>query len=175
MNLTYYTNYSLRVVIYLGLHSSALASITQISAAFGISRNHLVKVVHHLARLGFIKTARGRGGGLRLAREPAKINIGDLVRQSEPGFRMVECFDKARNTCPLTPVCRLKGIVLEAENAFLGVLDGYSLADLLGPRRAMAELLGITLDRRAPLWRSSNHRQVRCRPSRTNGRAVSHA
>jgi Rrf2 family nitric oxide-sensitive transcriptional repressor len=152
MNLTYYTNYSLRTMVYLGLHSSSLASITQISEAFGISRNHLIKVVHNLARAGLIKTTRGRGGGLQLARDPREINIGDVVRKTEASFKMVECFDALHNTCPLTPVCELKSIVREAEEAFLHVLDRYTLADLLVRRKQMAALLKITYTRQNPLW-----------------------
>lgn len=153
MNLTLYTNYSLRTLVFLGLHSSSLASISQISSAFGISRNHLIKVVHNLAKLGFIKTTRGRGGGLRLARDPEEINIGEVVRKTESGFKLVECFDVAHNTCPLTPACELKKIILEAEEAFLKVLDGYSLADLLVRRKQMAALLKINLPRQTrPLW-----------------------
>ncbi len=167
MNLTYYTNYSLRVLVYLGLHSSSLASITQISDAFGISRNHLVKVVHNLAKLGFIKTTRGRGGGLRLARDPKLINIGDLVRKAEPNF---ECFDAGRNTCPLTPACELRGIVQEAEDAFLNVLDRHSLADLLARRKLMASLLGIAQSRHAPLWLQANGRNGKRCASGSNGR-----
>lgn len=152
MNLTYYTNYSLRVMIYLGLHSSSLASISQISEAFKISRNHLIKVVHNLAKQGFIKTTRGRGGGLRLARDPREINVGEVVRKTEANFNLVECFSSPTNTCPLTPACALKNIVLEAEEAFFSVLDRYSLADLLVRRKQMANLLGMTLSRQTPLW-----------------------
>src|SRR5690606_35461931 len=86
MNLTYFTNYSLRVMMYLGLNASSLTSISRISEAFAISRNHLIKVVHNLARQGFIKTVRGRGGGLRLARDPGEINLGDVVRKTEANF-----------------------------------------------------------------------------------------
>lgn len=170
MNLTYYTNYSLRVVVYLGVHSSSLASITQISEAYGISRNHLVKVVHNLAKLGFIKTTRGRGGGLRLARDPKTINIGELVRQTEPNFCMVECFNSSNNTCPLTPACELKCIMREASEAFLKVLNGYTLADLLAKRKQMAGLLGIQLVRRAPLWQNANGKTAKRANGVANGR-----
>lgn len=153
MTLTYYTNYSLRTMVYLGLHSSSLASISQISEAFKISRNHLIKVVHNLAKQGFIKTLRGRGGGLRLARDPKDINLGDVVRKTEANFNLVECFNPAKNTCPLSALCELKGIVREAEMAFLEVLDRYTLADLLVKRKPMAAILKIPFNtRQAPLW-----------------------
>jgi Rrf2 family nitric oxide-sensitive transcriptional repressor len=141
MNLSYYTDYSLRTIIFLGLHPSAVSSISQISEAFGISRNHLVKVVNHLARWGFIKSTRGRGGGLRLARDPAEINLGELVRRTETNFRLVECFDPSYNTCPLTAACELKTVMAEARNAFLKTLDRHSLADVLRRRKAMLALL----------------------------------
>lgn len=171
MTLTYYTNYSLRVLVYLGLHSTSLASITQISEAYRISRNHLVKVVHNLAKLGFIKTTRGRGGGLRLSRDPKQINIGDVVRRSEPNFCLVECFNATRNTCPLTPACELKAVVQKAEDAFLAVLDGYTLADLLTKRKRMAGLLGIVLSRQAALWEEPAGRSAGRSTNGTNGRA----
>lgn len=160
MNLTYYTNYSLRVMMYLGLHDSSLASISQISEAYGISRNHLIKVVHNLARLGFIITTRGRGGGLRLARDPRQISIGEVVRNCESGFNLVECFNTSENTCPLTPSCELKRIVRAAQTAFLEVLDQYTLADLLGRRKAMMNLLGIENGKpSSPLWQRNGARR----------------
>ncbi len=157
MNLTYYTNYSLRVIIYLGLHSASLASISQISEAFGISRNHLIKVVHNLARLGFITTMRGRGGGLRLARDPSQINIGEVVRKTEPSFNWVECSNAAQNTCPLSPLCELRGIMRAAGEAFLSTLDRYTLADVLVRRKQMAALLNIVYTRQSPLWLQANN------------------
>ena len=142
MNLTLSTDYSLRALIYLGTCRPQLASVAQISEAYGISRHHLVKVVHQLGRLGFIETLQGRGGGLRLAREPGSICIGDLVRRTET-FQLVECFDRERNTCPITPACTLKHILGEATEAFVSVLDRYTLADLLKHPRKMAQLLMI--------------------------------
>lgn len=152
MTLTYYTNYSLRTMVYLGLHASSLASISQISEAFKISRNHLIKVVHNLAKQGFIKTTRGRGGGLRLARDPRDINLGDVVRKTEANLNLVECFDSGKNTCPLAPACELRNIVREAELAFLSVFDRYTLADLLVKRKQMAAILKIAYSRQTPLW-----------------------
>jgi len=131
MQLTLYTDYSLRVLIYLGLNEQRIATITEISNSYHISRNHLVKVVHNLATQGFINTTRGRGGGLALARPPRQINIGDVVRHTEVNFNLVECFDHEHNTCPISPACFLKGGLYEAQRAFMAVLDRYSLEDVL--------------------------------------------
>lgn len=143
MNLTRYTDFALRTLILVGMHRDRLTSIQEVSDAYGISRNHLIKVVHHLGRHGFLETVRGRGGGLRLGREPADIRIGDVVRVTEPGFELLECFDAARDRCPITPACRLKGILAEALEAFLEVIDRHTLADLLGNKRALGALLGL--------------------------------
>ncbi len=145
MQLTLYTDYSLRVLIYLGVHHNRLATISEIAAGYGgISRNHLVKVVHNLSIHGYIRTTRGKGGGLMLAREPRAINIGDVVRHTEVNFDVVECFDKERNRCPITPACRLKGALREALSAFMVVLDGYTLADVLANKHELSALLGGT-------------------------------
>jgi len=131
MQLTLYTDYSLRVLLYLGLKSRRMATITDIAQSYGISRNHLVKVVHNLATQGFIHSTRGRGGGITLARPAAEINIGDVVRHTEVNFDLVECFDRERNTCPIAVACILKSALYEAQQAFMSVLDRYSLADVL--------------------------------------------
>lgn len=131
MQLTLYTDYSLRVLIYLGLRRDRLSTVSEIAESYGISRNHLVKVVHNLATLGFVHSTRGKGGGLSLARSPERINIGDVVRHTEMNFNIVECFDGKSRGCPITAVCRLKGVLSDAANAFLRVLDGYTLADVL--------------------------------------------
>lgn len=132
MQLTLYTDYALRVLLYLGLKPGQRGTITEISRSYGISRNHLVKVVHQLGVLGYLDNLRGRAGGLALAMPPDKINIGEVVRQTEPNFRLVECFDMKTNTCPIAPICALKGALYEAQKQFLGVLDRYTLADVLG-------------------------------------------
>ncbi|GMU22674.1 MAG: hypothetical protein AMXMBFR13_27590 [Phycisphaerae bacterium] len=143
MTLTLYTGYSLRVLIYLGLHTTGLASIGQISRAYGISRNHLIKVVHNLARLGLVETTRGRGGGLRLGRDPATIRIGEVVRATEPNFNLADCFGSRREPCPISVECPLKGVFAEARAGFMNVLDGYTLADLLQRPKPLAMLLHI--------------------------------
>ncbi len=143
MQLTQFSDYALRTLIYLGVRGEELTTIEEIAAAYGISESHLTKVVHKLGKLGFITTVRGRGGGMRLGRKPAEINIGAAVRQMEGNLVIVECFDTAHNTCPIAPVCSLSGILSLALDAFLGVLDRYTLADMIDNRRDLAGLLAI--------------------------------
>ena len=120
MRLTLHTDYALRTLIYLGLSEPRHATIAEISRAYGISENHLVKVVHRLGQLGFVKTSRGRGGGLRLARPAEDIIVGQVVRQTEEDLALVACF--ANGICAITPACRLRGVLGEALAAFLAVL-----------------------------------------------------
>ena len=134
MQLTRYTDYSLRVLIYLAVHEEGLATIDEISEAYGISKAHLTKIVHQLGLAGYLETVRGRGGGLRLARPPEKIRIGDVVRQTEE-MSLVECFDPKTSHCRIEPVCGLQAVLREALQAFLRTLDGYTLADLVQRRR----------------------------------------
>jgi Rrf2 family nitric oxide-sensitive transcriptional repressor len=143
MQLTLYTDYSLRVLIYLGLKRDRLATVSEIAASYGISRNHLVKVVHNLSSLGYIQSTRGKGGGLSLARAPGQINLGDVVRHTEMNFDIVECFDGKNRNCPITPVCRLKNVLGEASSAFLGVLDSYTLADVLKNEQRLSAVLKL--------------------------------
>jgi len=143
MQLTLYTDYSLRVLLYLGLNRQHTATITEIAASYGISRNHLVKVVHNLATQGYIRTTRGRGGGLALARAPAEINIGDVVRHTEVNFHLVECFDQEHNTCPISAACILKAGLYEAQRAFIAVLDRYSLEDVLANQEWLRSVLRV--------------------------------
>ncbi len=142
MELTKYTDYSLRILIYLALHTDHLVTIDEISKAYDISRHHVAKAVFNLAQLGVILTTRGRNGGMRLALPPEEINIGQLVRMTEPHMNLLECFDRSINTCPLIDACRLKSLIKQAKRAFLDVLDGHTLADMLGNRAPrMAHLL----------------------------------
>ncbi|MEK4487493.1 Rrf2 family transcriptional regulator [Psychrobacillus sp. FSL H8-0484] len=142
MRLTMYTDFSLRVLIYLGAkEKNELSTIQAISDAYGISKNHLMKVTHELGKLGYIETIRGRGGGIRLAMEPEAINIGQVVRHTEDDFHLVECFDCKTNRCVITPVCGLKGALNRALIAYLKVLDAYTLADFLQQKHQLANLL----------------------------------
>ena len=127
MQLTRYTDYSLRVLLYLAVHADRLVTISEISDAYGISRNHLVKVVHELGGLGFVRTQRGKLGGMELARPAAEINVGDVVRHTEKTLTVVNC-----NTplCPIRPACELRDILFDARDAFLAVLDQHTLRDL---------------------------------------------
>jgi Rrf2 family nitric oxide-sensitive transcriptional repressor len=144
MRLTTFTDYCLRVLMYVAVRDSAAVTIDEIAESYGISRNHLMKVVFRLGQLGYLSTVRGRGGGMRLARSPGEINLGLLIRQTEEGLALVECFREGDVSCAIAPGCRLKGVLGEALDAFLAVLDGYTLADLLAPRRRLAKLLGVT-------------------------------
>lgn len=134
MHLTRFTDYSLRVLIYLAVKGEQRSTITEIAERFDISRNHLMKVVQELNRLGYISAIRGKHGGLLLRRDPAEITLGRLVRDTERDLSMVECFGDD-NECIITPACRLKPILAEALGAFLTVLDRYTLKDMLGPRQ----------------------------------------
>lgn len=151
MRLTAYTDYSLRVLIYLGLHGDRLSTISEISEAYGISANHLMKIIHNLGKLGYIETIRGRGGGMRLAGNPEEINLGQMVRHMEPDFAVAECFEPGRRAgCVITPACRLQLILGKAVQAFLDVLDNHTLADLLQNRTRLASLLNIEMAESRP-------------------------
>ena len=143
MQLTTFTDYSIRVLILLAVYEDELVSISQISEAYDISRNHLMKVVHQLGQLGFIETIRGRGGGIRLTRPAEDIVLGDVVRKTEPSLNIVECFDPTTDRCAITPACALRRALYEARSAFLGVLDNQSLADMLTQKQQLAEFLPI--------------------------------
>lgn len=131
MKLTNYTDYSLRVLIYLATKSNdEKSTITEITNAYQISRNHLTKVIHQLGQIGAIETTRGRGGGIKLAKPPHEIGVGEIVRATEEDFHIVECFDKENNTCIITPVCKLRTVLQEALMAFMAVLDKYTIADI---------------------------------------------
>ncbi|MGP1909876.1 Rrf2 family transcriptional regulator [Metabacillus sp. JX24] len=142
MRLTNYTDYSLRVLIYLASKEKGeLSNIKEIAEAYTISKNHLMKVSYELGKMKVIETVRGRGGGIRLALDPEKINIGAIVRQTEDDFNLVECFDPERNMCAISPACKLKGVLHKALKAYLEVLDGYTLADLVQNKSMLSQLL----------------------------------
>ena len=141
MQLTLYTDYSIRVLLYLAAKPEAPSTITEIAESFGISRNHLVKVVHNLALKDFIRTTRGKKGGMVLERSPESISVGALVRQTEPDFRIVECMGDERSACPIDEVCGLKGVLTAAREAFLNTLDQFTLADITQNRMLLRPLL----------------------------------
>jgi len=130
MQLTYYTDYGLRILMYLcALPAGKTANIDQVSEVFGLSRNHVNKIVHQLGREGFIATQRGKGGGIRLGMKPEEIRLGDLVRRLETTMQAVDC--EAPSLCVLLPVCRLKHVLADAMSAFLAECDRYTLSDLV--------------------------------------------
>lgn len=143
VQLTYYTDYSLRVLMYLAIQPRRRISISEIAERYDISRNHLVKVVHNLARGGFIKSHRGKGGGIELAHAPAEINLGEVVRYTEGPFRPVECFNLERNRCVITNACGLARVLKEACDSFLATLDRYTLAELVRLRVRLEKALAL--------------------------------
>ena len=142
MRLTTFTDYSLRVMIYLGLRDNRLATIADIATAYGISKNHLMKVVHFLGQQGYLETQRGKSGGLRLALRPEEINLGKLVRDTESNTVLLECFEPETSECRIEPVCALRGILGRSLQAFFAVLDEYTLADVLSNRTQPVQILG---------------------------------
>jgi Rrf2 family nitric oxide-sensitive transcriptional repressor len=147
VHLTLHADYSLRVLLYLASHPGQVSSTQEMADAYGISKHHLVRVVQTLAGQGLVDARAGRSGGVTLARPPKDIRLGKVVRAAEPDFHLVECFDRARNTCPIAPACGLKGVLAEAREAFLAVLDRYTLADLAD--RSRPDLADFFLPARA--------------------------
>ncbi|MES2949448.1 MAG: Rrf2 family transcriptional regulator [Pseudomonadota bacterium] len=134
MRLTDYTDYTLRVLMFCALNPERSITIAELADSHAVSKNHLMKIVNDLARQGLLQTTRGRGGGLRLLKPAADINIGDVVRKSETDFRMVECFDPSHNACTLTANCQLKNVFRTALQSYLAVLDKVTLADITQSR-----------------------------------------
>ena len=139
MRLAEYTDYTLRVLMYCAARPHQMVTISELAEQHGVSRNHLMKIVTDLGRQGVLETTRGRGGGLRLLKDPAQLRIGDVVRASETDFRLVECFDPGSNQCTLSPTCRLKGLFNAALGAYFKELDGMTLADMVEPVSAPAK------------------------------------
>lgn len=146
MKLTDYTDYSLRVMLYLALRQDQLSTIQEISDAYGISKNHLMKVVQQLGELGWVDTIRGRNGGLRLAPASLELTVGQVVRRTENDFALVGCFaesDAERRTCVIEPHCRLKHALAAARAAFLAELDRHTIGEIAQPLAELADLLGL--------------------------------
>jgi Rrf2 family transcriptional regulator, nitric oxide-sensitive transcriptional repressor len=141
MKLTTFTDYSLRVLMYLGMQQERLATIAEIATVFDISEHHLTKVVHFLGKAGWLANVRGKGGGLALAVPPTQIRIGDVVRATEGSPVGGECFEPDGGHCCIAPVCRLQGVLGQAFDAFQAVLNRYTLDDILANRDALAEVL----------------------------------
>ncbi len=145
MKLTAFTDYSLRVLIYLAAEPGRRATIAEVAASFGISENHLTKVVHFLGAQGWLANVRGRGGGMELALAPERIVVGEVVRAAEGADLPAECFSDQPGCCSIMAVCRLRGVLAEALRAFHGVLDRYTLADLVAGNsaRELRKILNI--------------------------------
>lgn len=135
MRLTKHSDYGLRLLLYVATHPERLVTTDEISVAYGISGHHLVKIAGDLGKAGILEVKRGRQGGVRLARAPESIGIGEVVRLMEPDFDLVECFNPATNTCPIVGACALTRALAQARGEFLKVLDAYTLADVAGPRQ----------------------------------------
>ena len=143
MKLTHFTDYSLRVLMYLAADPTRRATIAEIAASFDISENHLVKVVHFLGRQGWIETVRGKGGGILLAMPAERVNVGRVVRETEGAAVLAECFSEDGGHCAISGCCRLKGVLAEAAKAFHAVLDHYTLADIARNRLALGQVLKL--------------------------------
>jgi len=149
VRLTVYTDYSLRVLMFLALKGDGLATIAEIAKAYGISKNHLMKVAYQLGLAGYVETVRGKGGGMRLARRAEDIVLGEVVRRTEPGTVLVPCFTPDDKSCAIRPSCALRGALFRAQDAFLTALDGTTLADLARPRAPLQDLLSLRSSDRA--------------------------
>lgn len=141
MKLTAFTDYSLRVLVYLAAQPGRRATIAQIAAAFDVSEHHLIKVVHFLGKQGWLANMRGRGGGLELRERPERIVVGRVMRATEGAPVLAECFGETGGDCRIAPDCRLRGVLGEAVAAFYRVLDGYTLADLVRNREQLGRVL----------------------------------
>jgi Rrf2 family transcriptional regulator, nitric oxide-sensitive transcriptional repressor len=154
VRLTVYTDYSLRLLMYLALKQDGLATIAEVAERYDISKNHLTKVAHQLGVAGYIETVRGRNGGLRLAKVASSIGLGEIVRRTEPDMALVPCFKPVDALCTIRPCCVLKRALEKARVAFLEVLDSYSLGDLVKPRSSLRTLLAIGSTNGEPRLRS---------------------
>ena len=141
MRLTTFTDYSLRVLIFLAVEPGRRGTIREIAEAFDISENHLMKVAHLLGKAGLLANVRGKGGGLELAKAPGTINIGRVVRATEGPPLPAECFDHLNGQCLITPLCALRGVLHEAVKSFYAVLDRYTVEDLVHNREALGGML----------------------------------
>jgi Rrf2 family transcriptional regulator, nitric oxide-sensitive transcriptional repressor len=143
LRLTVYTDYSLRLLMYLALKDDGLATIAEIAESYGISKNHLMKVAHQLGVAGYVATVRGRSGGLRLAKPAESIGLGEVVRHTEPDMALVPCFDPVNAACVIQRCCVLQSALEKACLAFVDALDGYTLSDLVRPRARLRALLSV--------------------------------
>lgn len=143
MELSRFSDYSLRVLIYAAAREGEKVTLSELAQAYRISHHHLVKIVHYLGKLGYLNNRRGRSGGILLGRKPGDIRVGDVIRKTESHFNLAECFNPATDTCRISPTCRLKGVLHEACQAFLDVLDHYTIEDLVQSRSSILRLLSL--------------------------------
>jgi Rrf2 family transcriptional regulator, nitric oxide-sensitive transcriptional repressor len=144
MKLTSYSNYTMRVLMVAAARDPQLTTVGEIAESFGISTPHVVKCVHQLGVWGYLETVRGNRGGFRLAKRPEKIGVGEVIRRTEAGFIMVECFDPETNTCPIIAKCKLRAALRRATDAFLAELDGLTLADIASNGSQLLRALELT-------------------------------
>ncbi len=149
MRLTNFTDYALRILLYTAAHDDKLTTIAEIQKTFSLSKGHLMKIVHLLSTEGYIHAVRGRSGGIKLGKKPEEINLGELVRLTEPDFRLVECFG-ADNQCIISQFCKLPGPLNNALNAFLETLDGHTLRDMMLPQSSFTTAPDQLFPRRGP-------------------------
>ena len=151
MLLTLRSNHAMRLVMYCALIGDRVAPVSEIAKACNMSEAHLAKIANHLASHGFVETVRGRAGGVRLARSPEGLNVGEIVRVTEIGRCLVECLEPDTNTCPLIDVCRFRTILGRALEAFLGVLEGYTVADLVHDQTGLRQALNLETPELGPV------------------------
>lgn len=140
MQLTQFTDYGLRSLMYLASQEGRLCSVREISEHYNISRNHLVKIIHHLAQIGYITSTKGKGGGIRLSHNPNEILIGDIVSALEPNMDLVECFNSKDNTCTIVIACRLKHFLADAKKSFIHSLNQHTLSDAISDKKLLLDL-----------------------------------
>ncbi len=145
MRLTYYTDYALRLLLHLAATPRRRWTVSEVARIWGISRHHLTKIAHDLARAGLVRTTRGKGGGLELARDPSTIRLGELVRRLEPDLHLAACFEDGSD-CRIREVCGFRTALLEARAAFLASLDRWTLADLAAPAAELRAALGLSTE-----------------------------
>lgn len=155
MRVTRYTDYSLRVLMFLGLRADQRSTIREISEAYGISRNHLMKVVQQLVAMGYVNSVRGVGGGLNLARSADQISVGNVIRDMESDLALVECM-RPGNQCVVTDSCKLQGMLAQAREGFLAVLNEYTLADILTPAEAAQLAIVLKIEQSAEMKRQAS-------------------
>lgn len=142
MQLTQFTDYSLRALIYIAIKKES-CNISEIASAYHISQHHLTKIIHNLSKLGIIKTTRGKNGGITMAVDPKTLNLKTVVCQLEPHFDLVPCFNKAKQNCCIAPACILKHVLFDAQKAFLDVLEKYTVADILENKQELQPFLKL--------------------------------